>query len=521
MMTPEDMYELPGGAIRIKNNQPIIYFHPLLRRKDIPQPLQYPSDYQLYAVLEEIDHLYQMQEKIKRGEKLEITWEDEIKAKGTLLLLADFLGFDDKRKEWIKREREKTEKEVEAALGVPASHEVVKQPIEENVIYRKKARIFPDLHGAIEIQTGSTARAKRPKTGLTEFLTDLSENELFVSAGDIFDRGPYSWEAAEKMMELVKNGQGVWDYGNHEFLFMASIVDDPSGKDGDIEALGTWFISGGDEMAEKAGVDITDYKNKIQEIITRWKNTLHLDIDYERAKEIVCKDRSFMKTISIKIKSNNNLQNLFKFLQQHGKTYSVVDTLFDTHAGLLVDSSAGDFLPVMINGANFGTGVEAMDKIQEEIRKGNSEVIIWLANHGGNDKLNAENPFWVRETYFNALQNPVIAHKIRENLNKQLAKKGTVANLLVTAHTRQYGGRQFPTIPLATGEEPIRFLFFDEGYYKKGEPRMVQLVVPDDKPDSVVVFYLNPKTKERVVDPTDASKKLEFAYSMDRKVENH
>jgi len=64
-------------------------------------------------------------------------------------------------------------------------------------------------------------------------------------------------------------------------------------------------------------------------------------------------------------------------------------------------------------------------------------------------------------------------------------------------------------------------LFFDEEYYRKGVPRLVKLIVPDDKPDSVVVFYLNPKTKERIADPTDPSRKLEYSYPMDRKVENH
>src|SRR3989338_9460443 len=123
------------------------------------------------------------------------------------------------------------------------------KPIEGNIIYAKKARILPDLHGGKELPTDpKLAEARRKESPLADFLKDRTEGEIVVSVGDVFDRGGQSWESAQEMMKMVQNGEAVWNLGNHEALFMAAMA-------GDAAAFQTWMINGVLDMMQSAGVD--------------------------------------------------------------------------------------------------------------------------------------------------------------------------------------------------------------------------------------------------------------------------
>ena len=344
------------------------------------------------------------------------------------------------------------------------------KPIEGNILYAKKARILPDLHGGKELPTDpAQAAARKKESPLKDFLQGHSEDEIVVSVGDVFDRGGQSWESAQEMMKMVQNGEAVWNLGNHEALFMAAMS-------GDKQAFRTWMINGGLDMMQSAGVD------------TSGGNLLEA------------------------AKGNQNLQNLSKFLQANVKTYTIVDNVLVTHAGVLADPATGGLKDVVIEGKNFGQGLDAMDKIQEEIRKGNADVIKWLANHGGDDQLNADNPFWVREKNFqDVVADPDKAHNLREALNGQANIRGTKVEFVVVGHTPSMGDQARPTTTLDEAGRAIpRFLFADKGYFESEEARVVKLNVADDSPEQVTVTYGEPVSQKTI---------LEQQHKVDRKVE--
>lgn len=344
------------------------------------------------------------------------------------------------------------------------------KPIEGNILYAKKARILPDLHGGKELPTDpAQAAARKKESPLKDFLQGHSEDEIVVSVGDVFDRGGQSWESAQEMMKMVQNGEAVWNLGNHEALFMAAMS-------GDQQAFRTWMINGGLDMMQSAGVD------------TSGGNLLEAT------------------------KNNQNLQNLSKLLQANVKTYTIVDNVFVTHAGVLADQATGGLKDVVIEGTNFGQGLDAMDKIQAEIRLGNETVIKWLANHGGNDQLNAENPFWVREKNFQeVVEDPQKAHNLREALNGQANIRGTKIEFVVVGHTPSMGDQVRATVTLdRAGQATPRFLFADKGYSESEEARVVKLNVADDSPEQVTVTYEEPVSHKTI---------LEQQHKVDKKVE--
>ncbi|MEZ5824512.1 MAG: metallophosphoesterase [Geminicoccaceae bacterium] len=63
--------------------------------------------------------------------------------------------------------------------------------------------VVGDIHGHVELMDRMIAHA-------------ASERLLFVSCGDIVDRGPDSTGCLLRMRELGRAGQGVWIRGNHE-----------------------------------------------------------------------------------------------------------------------------------------------------------------------------------------------------------------------------------------------------------------------------------------------------------------
>ena len=345
------------------------------------------------------------------------------------------------------------------------------KPIEGNTIYAKKARILPDLHGGKELPTDATqAVARKKESPLADFLKDKTEGEIVVSVGDVFDRGGQSWESAQEMMKMVQNGEAVWNLGNHEALFMAAMA-------GDAAAFQTWMINGGSDMMVSAGVDISQGGNLLEAA-----------------------------------KSNQNLQQLSKFLRANVKTYTIVDNVLVTHAGVLADPATGGLKNVSINGVDFGQGLDAMDRIQAEIRLGNENVIKWLANHGGTDQLNADNPFWVREKNFqDVVADPQKAHNLREALNGQANIRGTKIEFVVVGHTPSMGDQAKATQSLDLEGKPIqRFLFADTGYFESEEARVVKLRVADDTPEQVTITYEDPVEQKKILP--------EQRHNLDRKV---
>ncbi|MCL4374634.1 metallophosphoesterase [Patescibacteria group bacterium] len=357
----------------------------------------------------------------------------------------------------------------------------VDKPIQENTFYVKNVRIIPDYHGGREIVKHSTP-VNQPvqEPPFSEFTENMKEGEVIVSAGDVIDRGAHSLEAAKVMMQLVKEGKAVWNYGNHELLFMAAMQ-------GNNEAFMTWFGNGGMAMLNQLGIVSAD-----------------------------------------QARNHPQLQELYQFLINYGKTYTVVDNVLVTHAGFLADPATGSLLPVTINGVNYGSGIDAMDKIQAAIRQGDKRVIEWLANHGGNDVNNKDNPFWVRETNFQeVVRDPLKAHKLREQLNGQMTGKKSRGenageiNLIVVGHTpyRPEMGKQAAATTMldeTTSKALPRFLYADEEYYRTGAARITKLEVNDGQPDEVHVTYLE---VDKAVVGSDGKALLEHRYPMDRRVE--
>jgi len=93
---PEIYQKLPGGATVFdeENQQIKIYLNPYLKYLA-------PLDYQLMVILEEAIHWSQL----KHSGRKRVTCKDEVEAKEKLLRLADFLGFDDRRRKFLEEHR--------------------------------------------------------------------------------------------------------------------------------------------------------------------------------------------------------------------------------------------------------------------------------------------------------------------------------------------------------------------------------------------------------------------------------
>lgn len=93
---PEAFLRLPGGGTFFDEESGGIkvYINPELE--------MFEPDYQLMTVLEEAIHWSQLHQSGRRT----MTWQDEIEAKKKLLRIADYLGFDDDRKEFLERSRD-------------------------------------------------------------------------------------------------------------------------------------------------------------------------------------------------------------------------------------------------------------------------------------------------------------------------------------------------------------------------------------------------------------------------------
>lgn len=390
------------------------------------------------------------------------------------------------------------------------------KPIEGNVVVAPLARIIPDVHGGQDINTFTNPdQQKKVESPLADMLTGMQEGEVAVFVGDLFDRGGQSWRAAQEAMEMTMQGKAIYNFGNHEALFMGAMVTDSSGKNGDFEAFKTWIFNGGDEMAESAGVDMTEYNAAID------KFAKVSGMPRDAAKQVLLQSRDpALFNLHTQIKQNENLKGLHNFLTQHGKMFTIIDNVLVTHAGVLADPTTGALLDVNINGVNFGKGLEAFQKM-EQVLKGadeeeKSKLILWLANHGGTDRMNAENPLWVRERNFQeVVQTPVTAHEVRKNLNEQAEAMNTKIELVVVGHTPSMGDKKAETTPLDKNDHTPRFLFADKGYYEGEEPRALLLRISDQTSDKVSAIYENPITGIRVKENSGANI-LERQYELTR-----
>lgn len=100
---PEQFLECSGGATFFdeKTQQVKVYLNPYLRL--------FKPDYQLMVILEEAIHWYQL----KRAGRKMVTLADEREAKDRLLEIADFLGFNKQRVEFLQEARAQLGTELE------------------------------------------------------------------------------------------------------------------------------------------------------------------------------------------------------------------------------------------------------------------------------------------------------------------------------------------------------------------------------------------------------------------------
>lgn len=423
--------------------------------------------------------------------------------------------------------------------------EALKGPIKENVIYRRKARIFTDSHGGNENDISLQKKSGMKAEPLDAFLTNLDKDELVVHGGDVPDRGEHSWEAIQQIKGMVERGEAVWNIGNHELLQMAAMA-------GDKEAFLTWFINGGDRTIEGAGVNLDAYnkefqrmrgnveqvniparqqlennlraQNTPQEQIDRALRNFNRDLDAQvRALIVQGAYRAptgdlakMMDAVFADVQQNQNLQQLETFLYDQLKTYTVINNVLMTHAGFLVtDDGTLREVPIdktLLSADNQGknlVGLDGLDVIQDELRRGNKQLVVALSKMQDED-----NPFWVRDSFQQVIEDPQKGHHVRAQLNEQANKRGTQVEVCVFGHTPDVGDKV-----KATQSANPRFLFADKGYVESGERRAVKLIVRDPDPQipndtpKVVVIYEDPLERKRIPGTID------HQYDIDRVVE--
>ena len=121
--------------------------------------------------------------------------------------------------------------------------------IDEN----KYSRIIAigDIHGYIE-----------PVNDLLKKI-DPGKDDLIIFLGDYIDRGPYSRQVIERMLELsfLYRDNVIFLRGNHEDMLLGSV-----GFDAVIRNVNTWLYNGGTSTLKSYGMS-TD---KIMQLISLW-----------------------------------------------------------------------------------------------------------------------------------------------------------------------------------------------------------------------------------------------------------
>ncbi len=112
-----------------------------------------------------------------------------------------------------------------------------------------------DIHGIIE-----------PVNKLLEKI-DIQNDDLIIFLGDYIDRGPYSKEVMDRMIELsVLYKNIIFLRGNHEDMFLGSI-----GYEAFISNINTWLYNGGTSTLKSYGMK----SDEIVRLVSLWD-------DYER-----------------------------------------------------------------------------------------------------------------------------------------------------------------------------------------------------------------------------------------------
>lgn len=341
-------------------------------------------------------------------------------------------------------------------------------PIEGNILRVKAARLLPDVHAGND-----------PNNPYGNMLDNLRPDEVVIFQ-ELIDRGAAPWEVVDRAVDMVKHGKAAYIIGNHESMFLAAMQ-------GDSLAMINWLIEGGDKMLLACDpkvssllrkIDMNDPMGKPQESYAIAAQIL----DFVQRNPGMAKVRDFDE-----------------FLRKNGKMYVLADGLLAVHAGVPGDKDGN--LVEMKGAPKYAgkVGFQLLDAMQKALRENDKEGIIQLySGGGGSDEKRNNNPLWMRDPWFNLTDDPNALHRLREQMNGQLAQMypgyDQQVEAIAVGHTPKKVDERRGTHSLDT-----RALFIDGGFYRDGTQRILLIRVPDDIDGKVEFIYKDPSGRNAQV----------------------
>ena len=379
--------------------------------------------------------------------------------------------------------------------------ELVKPKSNEHVLYAPKVKIVPDTHGLDPAHYGVDKNSK-DVISIGDLIDNPKESSRYTKS---FDEDPstrlahesklknakrYGWgtiavsgeteaeyydrrakqkiewdlkaaamkkvdirKSVETWSHLMENDQGQVVLGNHEALAMSGIA-------GHDEDLMMWLCdtNQGTSTLEAFGIKVDDLPR----------------ISYDsRSKEFEkpIPTAEQLAAIRQRIGSNPELSKFFDLLQKKGKLYAIANETLIVHAGIALDKE-GHLIAPQRAGANWeifdGTvvGLDALDKIEEGIRKRDARMLHMLAAGGGSDQMS---PLHMRQPFFNIMKDENAAQTAITELSKQAQARGADIKIIAIGHSEAVGGKAIGKFVLGTDTSIGDVVTLDASSNKKVE----------------------------------------------------
>ncbi|MFA6518399.1 MAG: hypothetical protein WCV93_01980 [Candidatus Shapirobacteria bacterium] len=336
-------------------------------------------------------------------------------------------------------------------------------PAVGNLFRCEKALLLPDNHGGL------------PGSPFGRMLDGATGGEL-VMVQEVPDRGAEIARAMQETMEMVKSGRAVYLIGNHDPMMMMAMS-------GDEKALFNWLhpkYGHGDATIRSCGYNLPvgfgDDFEEFQKTIVQISSELKTDPRFQILREWV------------------------KFVEDYGRVFVNINGHFAVHAGLPVDKAGNlvEMTKLKKDSCFKGkVGVALLLEMQIALRK--KDMVAIGEMYGASADDGGLNPLWIREPWFAVAENPGLVHKVREQLNEQMAQRypndpRALVEVVVLGHSPWRGDERWKSHSICP-----RLVFIDVGFADDGHERVLKLEVNPSSPSTVSATYSDPSGRDPVM----------------------
>lgn len=237
-------------------------------------------------------------------------------------------------------------------------------------------------------------------------------------------------KSVETWNHLMETDQGKVVLGNHELMALSGI----RGNDQD---MANWLIENnkGSTTLEAFGIDLKKMGIPVPRLVPDPS-----DPSGEAKMLVDVPTKEQLALIRQKVKATPELSKFFDLIQQKGKMYAIANEALVVHAGIPVDKN-GHLIPPQRRGRTWPgfegvVGLDAMDKIEEGIRKGDKDILHYLAN-GSSKEMS---PAWMREPFFAVMEDQDATFTALGELSSQAKKRGGDVKVITIGHSEAVGG---------------------------------------------------------------------------------